>query len=61
MFREILLGDLVAAALKTGVQFGAAFAQRRDGALDLGFAFPNVGVDLLLVSKVEGNCTIHLL
>lgn len=41
--------------LKTGVQFGAAFAQRRDGALDLFFAFANVGADFLLMSEVKSN------
>ena len=47
-------------AFKTGIEFGAAFAQRRDRALDLFFPFANIGIDLLLMSKIEGNRAIHL-
>ena len=54
MFRKILCRDLVAGALKTGVQFRAALAQRRDGALDLFFPFADIGVDLLFVGEIEG-------
>jgi hypothetical protein len=61
MFRKILCRDLVAGALKAGLQFGAALAQRREGALDLFFPFTDVGVDPLLMSKIEGNCSVHLL
>jgi hypothetical protein len=53
MLRQILRWDLVAGALKTGIPFGAAFAQRRDGAMDLFFAFANVGVDFLLMREVR--------
>jgi hypothetical protein len=61
MFRKILCRDLVAGALKTGVQFGAALGQRRDGALDLFFPFTDVGIDLLVMSKIKGNRPVHLL
>jgi hypothetical protein len=44
-----------------GVQFGAAFAQRRDGALDLFFALANVGADFLLMSEVKNDRPVHLL
>lgn len=46
--------------LKTGVKFGTAFAQRRDGASDLSFPLADIGVDLLLMGKVEGNSPVHL-
>ena len=53
--------SLAAGALKTGVQFGAAFAQRRDGTLDLFFPFADIGIDLLLMSKIKGDRPVHLL
>src|SRR3984885_6889525 len=61
MLREILRGDLVAGALKAGIQFGASFAQRRDGALDVFFPFAEIDINLLLISKVKGNRPVHLL
>lgn len=61
MFRETLRADLVPSTLKTGVQFGAAWSQRRDGALDLRFTFANVGVGFLLMGEVEGNRPVHVL
>src|SRR5579863_7356006 len=60
MFRQILRRHFVAGALKTGVQFRAAFAQRRDGASDLSFTLAYVGIDLLLMSKIERNRPVHL-
>ena len=51
----------MAGVLKAGVQFGAALAQRRDGALGLFFPFADVGIYFLLMGKIEGNCAIHLL
>src|ERR1700733_14236644 len=61
MFREILRTDFAAGTLKTGVQLGAAIAQRRERALDRFFPFADVGIDLLLMGKIEGNCPVHLL
>ncbi len=61
MLRQVLCWDLVASALKAGVQFGAGFAQRRDGALDLRFPFADVRIDFMLVSEVKGNRPINLL
>src|SRR5271170_4120477 len=50
----------MAGALKACVQFGAAFAQMRDRAIGLLFAFANIGIDPLLVSEVKRNRAIHL-
>ena len=61
MFREILRGGLVAGALKTGVNFMPALAQRRYRALDLRFTFANVAVDLPLMSEIKSNRSLHLL
>ncbi len=61
MLRQILSCDLMAGALKSGVQFGAALAQSRDRALALFFPFANVGVGFLLMSEVKGNRPVHLL
>jgi hypothetical protein len=61
MLRQILRRDLMAGALKAGVQFWAACAQGWDGALNLFFPIANAGVDFLLVGKVERDRSIHLL
>lgn len=51
----------MAGALKPCVRFRAAFAQRRDRALDLRLTFADAGIDILLVSEVKGDCPIYLL
>jgi len=38
-------------ALKTGVEVGAALAQKRDRALDLFFPVEDVGIDLMLMAE----------
>jgi len=55
MLRQILSSDFMSGAIKTAVQYGTAFAQRRDRALDLLFTFADVGVDFLLVGKNRGD------
>src|SRR5271165_410238 len=60
MFRKILRGELAPGALKTGVSFGPAFAQRRYRALYLLLTFADVGIDFMLVSQVKGNRPVHL-
>ena len=58
---QILIRGFMTGALQTGMQFGAAFAQVWDRALELLFPFANVGIDLLLMSKIESNRPINLL
>lgn len=61
MLHEILFGEFFAETLETIVYFRPALAQMRDRAIKLFFTVANVGIDGLLVSKVEGDGAIDLL
>jgi len=51
MLREILHRDLVSGARQGCIQCGAAFAHRRERAVDLRFTFADIGIDLLLIEQ----------
>src|SRR5690242_6894437 len=61
MLGQMLRGGLLAGTLKTGVQLGPAFAQRWDRAIERFFSPDDIGIDFLLVGKIEGDRSIHLL
>lgn len=51
---------VLASALQARVKVGSAFAQIRYRAPDLFFAFPDIRIYLLLMSKIKSNGSVYL-